>query len=79
MAQALIIGGGAIGRGYIPWLLEEFELDILDTSTGLVNGLIERGGFHSFMSDGDQLKKKCFRLLECSREALPDSCRTIHR
>lgn len=58
MAQALIIGGGAIGRGFIPWLLEEFELDILDTSTGLVNGIIERGGFYSFMSDGDKLKKK---------------------
>ena len=34
MARALIIGGGAIGRGFVPWLLDEFELDILDASTG---------------------------------------------
>ncbi len=58
MARALIIGGGAIGRGFIPWLLDEFELDILDASSELVNGLIERGGFHSFMSDGKHLRKK---------------------
>lgn len=58
MARALIIGGGAIGRGFIPWVLEEFELDILDASIDLVNGLTERGGYHSFMSDGEQLIKK---------------------
>lgn len=61
MARALIIGGGAIGRGFIPWLLDGFELDILDASTDLVNGLIERGGFHSFMSDGEQLIEKWVR------------------
>lgn len=58
MARALIIGGGAIGRGFVPWLLDEFELDILDTSTELVNGIANRGGFYSFMSDGEQLNEK---------------------
>ena len=58
MARALIIGGGAIGRGFIPWLLDEFELDFLDISPELVIGLTERGGFYSFMSDGENLLEK---------------------
>jgi hypothetical protein len=58
MARALIIGGGAIGRGFIPWLLDEFELDILDASLELVSGIAAQGGFHSFMSDGEELREK---------------------
>lgn len=58
MARALIVGGGAIGRGFMPWLLDAFELDILDASIELVNGIAGRGGFHSFMSDGEQLHEK---------------------
>jgi len=58
MARALIIGGGAIGRGFVPWLLGEFELDILDTSINLVNGIAVKGGYYSFMSDGEQLQEK---------------------
>jgi mannitol-1-phosphate 5-dehydrogenase len=58
MARALIIGGGAIGRGFVPWLLNEFEIDILDASTKLVNGIAAKGGYYSFMSDGDQLHEK---------------------
>jgi mannitol-1-phosphate 5-dehydrogenase len=58
MARALIVGGGAIGRGFVPWLLDGFELDILDASADLVNGIGGRGGFHSFMSDGEQLREK---------------------
>jgi hypothetical protein len=62
MAKALIIGGGAIGRGFIPWLLDKFELDILDASTDLVEGIAVRGGFHTFMSDGRELLKKWVRV-----------------
>jgi hypothetical protein len=58
MARALIVGGGAIGRGFIPWLLDRFEPDILDVSTELVDGITKRGGFHSYMSDGNQLSEK---------------------
>jgi mannitol-1-phosphate 5-dehydrogenase len=56
--RALIIGGGAIGRGFVPWLLDAFELDIFDASINLVSGIKRYGGFHSFMSDGEQLAKK---------------------
>jgi mannitol-1-phosphate 5-dehydrogenase len=62
MARALIIGGGAIGRGFIPWLLDSFDLDILDMSTELVDGISARGGFHSYMSDGEKLLEKWVRV-----------------
>ena len=72
MARALIIGGGAIGRGFIPWLLDEFELDILDASQDLVKGLTERGGYYSYMSDGNSLieKKVKSRRIAASFETL---------
>jgi hypothetical protein len=62
MARALIIGGGAIGRGFVPWVLDEFEIDILDASTNLVNGIASQGGYFSFMSDGEQLHEKWVRV-----------------
>lgn len=58
MARALIIGGGAIGRGFIPWLLSQFDIDILDASEELTDGIRQRGGFYSYMSDGEQLLEK---------------------
>lgn len=58
MARALIIGGGAIGRGFLPWLLDQFDLYILDSSSHLVNGITNQGGYYSFMSDGEKLIKK---------------------
>jgi hypothetical protein len=72
MARALIIGGGAIGRGFVPWLLDEFEIDILDASTNLVNGIAAKGGYYSFMSDGEQLHEKWVqvRLIVTSFEQL---------
>jgi mannitol-1-phosphate 5-dehydrogenase len=62
MARALIIGGGAIGRGFVPWLLDKFEIDILDASAALVEGIGARGGFFSFMSDGEELREKWVRI-----------------
>jgi len=58
MARALIIGGGAIGRGFIPWVLDGFELNIIDKSADLVRGIAAQGGFYSFMSDGEKLNEK---------------------
>jgi mannitol-1-phosphate 5-dehydrogenase len=58
MPSALIIGGGAIGRGFVPWLLDAFELDILDASSELVTRMRAQGGYHSFMSDGQALSEK---------------------
>ena len=74
MARALIIGGGAIGRGFVPWVLDEFEIDILDASPDLVNGIAAQGGYYSFMSDGEKLHEKWIqirRIATCFEQLRP--------
>lgn len=55
MARALIIGCGAIGRGFVPWLLDRFEIDLYDADRSLVEGIARQGGYSSYMSDGTSL------------------------
>lgn len=55
MAQALIIGCGAIGRGFVPWILQEFTIDFFDVSSQLVDGISNQDGYSTYMSDGNQL------------------------
>jgi hypothetical protein len=56
MAKALIVGAGAIGRGYLPWELKNFELTFFDTNTNLIDSLKESGGYKTFMSFGTHLE-----------------------
>ena len=75
MGRALIIGCGGIGRGFMPWLLEQFEIDFLDSDKNLLDGIFRQGGFSSFMSDGEILKKKWVsprRLLNSLEGVRPD-------
>lgn len=55
MARALIIGCGAIGRGFVPWILKSFEIDFFDISEELTAGISKQQGYSSFMSDGELL------------------------
>jgi len=55
MARALIIGCGAIGRGFVPWILQNFDIDFFDASRKLVEGINVQGGYSSYMSDGESL------------------------
>lgn len=55
MARALIIGCGAIGRGFVPWILQNFDVDFFDASHELVDGINGQGGYSSYMSDGETL------------------------
>lgn len=55
MARALIVGCGAIGRGFVPWILQSFEVDFFDTSHELVAGIAGQEGYSSYMSDGEKL------------------------
>lgn len=75
MARALIIGCGAIGRGFMPWLLDKFEVDFMDANKPLVEGITIQGGFRSFMSDGDTLREKWIapRTLNIDFQALDPS------
>jgi mannitol-1-phosphate 5-dehydrogenase len=57
MARALIIGAGAIGRGYLPWELKDLIIDFYDTNEALIDSLNKNKTFTSFMSFGDRLKE----------------------
>jgi hypothetical protein len=56
MARCLIVGAGAIGRGYIPWELNNFEITFLDANLMLVDSLAVSQKYKSFMSYGDKLE-----------------------
>lgn len=56
--RALIVGGGAIGRGFVPWVLENFEIDFFDIDTSLGHNIMINGGYSTYMSDGDELIRK---------------------
>ena len=58
MALALIVGCGAIGRGFVPWILQNFDVDFFDVSRELVAGITGQGGYSSYMSDGEKLSHK---------------------
>lgn len=55
MAKALIIGAGAIGRGYVPWELKNFDITFFDGNEELITSLRENGSYKTFMSFGDHL------------------------
>lgn len=57
MAEALIVGAGAIGRGYLPWELKNFELTFLDSNKDLIKSLKENCGYNTFMSYDTHLEK----------------------
>lgn len=58
LKSALIIGAGAIGRGFVPWVLDAFHIDFFDTNETLCLNIRERSGFNSHMSDGKNLDTK---------------------
>lgn len=58
MARALILGAGAIGRGFLPWALDGFEIDFFDASEALATSISENGGYRSFMSVDGSLTER---------------------
>ncbi len=56
MARALIVGAGAIGRGFVPWALGNTVIDLFDTSEDLMNGITQAGGYTSHMSIDGSLR-----------------------
>lgn len=55
--NALIIGAGAIGRGYIPWELTNFNISFFDANSVFVSKMRDQGYYTSFMSLEDSLKE----------------------
>jgi mannitol-1-phosphate 5-dehydrogenase len=58
MARALILGSGAIGRGFLPWVLKGFDIEFYDSNVDLAHGINQQSGYNSFMSFPTGLKKK---------------------
>jgi mannitol-1-phosphate 5-dehydrogenase len=56
VAKALIVGAGAIGRGYLPWELKNFEITFYDHSLTLISDLQSKGGYHTYMTFGNRLE-----------------------
>ena len=57
MAKALIVGAGAIGRGYLPWELKSFDLTFYDANDDLIQRLKKNRGYNTFMSFDGHLEK----------------------
>jgi hypothetical protein len=51
--QILVVGAGAIGRGFLPWVFPESRYDFVfvDVNDALVSDLQERGSYTSYMAD----------------------------
>ena len=59
MAKVLIIGAGAIGRGFIPWCLSnKDEITFLDIDANLIKGLNKNKGYYTFLSDHISLHER---------------------
>jgi hypothetical protein len=56
VVRALVVGAGAIGRGFLPWALEGERIDFFDSSLKLVAEMKDNGGFHTFMSSKGNLE-----------------------
>lgn len=59
MKEIIILGAGAIGRGYLPWIFEKGQYDFIfvDANGGLVKSLNERKKYHSYMAKNNKLEE----------------------
>lgn len=63
MHKALIIGSGAIGRGFLPWVLNGFNLYFIDSNKKLVTSLYGKS-YTSFLSEKKTLQKKIIKKVK---------------
>ncbi|MBO8223287.1 hypothetical protein CUB78_06675 [Prochlorococcus marinus str. XMU1401] len=58
MNKILIIGSGAIGRGYCPWIFNESIIDFVDSNTNLVDEMNKLKSYSTFMTIDNEYKEK---------------------
>ncbi len=59
MNKVLIIGAGAIGRGYVPWLFSDnTEIDFADNNNNLILEMKNQGFYMSYMTKRNGYKEK---------------------
>lgn len=58
--KILFVGAGAIGRGYLPWTLDEtkHEFIFIDSNQGVVDRLNTHGEYMTYRVNGDEYQKK---------------------
>ena len=72
MDSILIIGAGAIGRGFLPWVFPDnrYSLTFVDVNEELVAALQQRGTYTSYMADpAGGLRRRVFPVARASRLA----------
>lgn len=72
MESILIIGAGAIGRGFLPWVFPEnrYALTFVDVNEELVDALRQRGRYTSYMAHPqDGMRKRVFPVAAACRLA----------
>ena len=64
--KILFMGAGAIGRGYLPWTLDEsrHSFVFIDSNPSVVQQLNERGGYTTYRVNGDQYESKTVEVLQ---------------
>ena len=62
MNKILIIGAGAIGRGYVPWLFENAIINFADIDKNLIQSMKTQQFYKSFMTINNQYKEKIINL-----------------
>lgn len=83
--QILIVGAGAIGRGFLPWVFPKGRYDFVfvDVNDSLLSGLRARGAYTSYMADENSgLRARRFDVaqainfseLQISEMAPPAAC-----
>jgi mannitol-1-phosphate/altronate dehydrogenase len=59
MKDIIILGAGAIGRGYLPWIFEkgQYEFIFVDANRELARNLNERKKYHSYKAKNNKLEE----------------------
>ena len=66
--KILFMGAGAIGRGYLPWALDEsrHEYVFIDSNPSVVQQLNARGGYTTYRVNGDVYESKFVKVEQAS-------------
>ncbi len=81
MNRILIIGAGAIGRGYLPWMIsDKYKLLFIDSNPKIVEMMNKSLSYNSFRIKNNKLEKKRFLLEKAFKpgdinlKVYPDIC-----
>ena len=58
--KIVIVGAGAIGRGFLPWIfnLDKYELVFVDTNEHIISTLNKNNGYRTFLAKNNVLEEK---------------------